>query len=62
MFQSADSAVKKLYQRIGDEPLSRAVDIALELLPYRNDEQVAVQILFAILLNDNLAEALDGRL
>ncbi len=61
--QHADALLKKLITRSdGDENVAKLVSIALENLPYQQDERIAAQLLASILLHDNLAEALNGRL
>lgn len=61
--QQADVLLKKLITRSGeDENVAKLVSIALEHLPYQQDERIASQLLASILLHDNLAEALNGRL
>lgn len=60
---AADAVLRKLIAAAGeDETTGRLVELALEALPYKQDEAVAGQLLASILLHDNLAEALDGRL
>ena len=61
--QHADALLKKLITLSdGDENVAKLVSIALENLPYQQDERIAAQLLASILLHDNLAEALNGRL
>ncbi|MUZ66323.1 hypothetical protein [Agrobacterium vitis] len=60
---AADAVMYKLIVAAGeDETTGRLVDLALEALPYKQDEVIAAQLLSSILLHDNLAEALNGRL
>ncbi|MVA17675.1 hypothetical protein V6582_16875 [Agrobacterium vitis] len=60
---AADAVMYKLIAAAGeDETTGRLVDLALEALPYKQDEVIAAQLLSSILLHDNLAEALNGRL
>ncbi|MCF1485648.1 hypothetical protein FS800_26540 [Agrobacterium vitis] len=60
---AADAVLRKLIDAAGeDETAARLVEIALESLLYKQDEAIAAQLLSSILLHDNLAEALNGRL
>ncbi|MVA79906.1 hypothetical protein GOZ89_10815 [Agrobacterium vitis] len=62
-FNFADLAFCKLLASSGeDETAIRLVELALKALPYKQDEAIAAQLLSSILLHDNLAEALNGRL
>ncbi|MGV1769352.1 hypothetical protein ACQZ6B_04165 [Agrobacterium vitis] len=60
---AADAVLRKLIDAAGeDETAARLVELALEALLYKQDEAIAAQLLSSILLHDNLAEALNGRL
>jgi len=57
------NVLRKLIERAGnDESLTTLVTIALERLPYQQDERIASQLLSSILFHDNLVEALNGHL
>ncbi|WP_439603829.1 hypothetical protein [Shinella sp.] len=59
----ADTILRKLTELAGDDDsLVRLAALALSHLPYEQDEGVAGQLLMSILLHDDLAEALYGRL
>lgn len=61
--QLADDVLRKLTELASDDDsLVRLVTLALSHLPYEQDEGVAGQLLMSILLHDDLAEALYGRL
>lgn len=63
MLEAATRAYEKLVAMTKDEDEpSRIVDIMLARLPYREDKRIALQLTFLILMHDDLAEALNGRL
>ena len=62
-FENCDSAMLKLIKKAGDdERMTMLVKLALEALPYDEDEAIATKLLFSILLHDDLAETLNGSL
>ncbi len=60
--QHADEALAKLIALPTQDSLAALVDAALAALDYRQDEEIAAKVLISILLHDDLAEAIDGRL
>lgn len=60
--QHADEALAKLIAIPTQDSLAALVEAALEALDYKRDEDVAAKVLISILLHDDLAEALNGRL
>lgn len=62
-FPDLDIAMAKLVKGSPEEGGVVAwIELALKTLPWREDEATATQLLFSILLHDNLAETLNGRL
>ncbi len=58
-----DAALRKLIEAAGDDASPTALlNIALESLSHKSDEKIATQLLFSILLHEELAEALNGGL
>lgn len=58
-----DALLAKLLQLASDDAdMIELLELALEKLPWRDDEKTAAQLLLWILFHDNLAETLNGRL
>ena len=57
----ADQTINKLMNAAGDDvSLAALVTIALARLPYQQDEELALSLLFAIVFHDKLAETVNG--